>query len=89
MLNILEKVRTIITKLKHSFDVKKETLHENLDIVLIEYEGAVNLSSVSSDLDNIASLKEVLNGFSIPEQDSEFMNDLTNDELDRLEEIFQ
>ena len=89
LLNILEKVRTIITKLKHSFDVKKETLHENLDIVLIEYEGAVNLSSVSSDLDNIASLKEVLNGFSIPEQDSEFMNDLTNDELDRLEEIFQ
>lgn len=89
LLNILEKVRTVITKLKHSFDVKKETLHENLDIVLIEYEGAVNLSSVSSDLDNIASLKEVLNGFSIPEQDSEFMNDLTNDELDRLEEIFQ
>lgn len=89
LLNILEKVRTVITKLKHSFDVKKETLHENLDIVLIEYEGAVNLSSVSSDLDNIASLKDVLNGFSIPEQDSEFMNDLTNDELDRLEEIFQ
>ncbi len=89
LLNILEKVRTVIKKLILSFDAKKETLNENLEIVLIEYEGAVNLSSVSSDLDNIASLKEVLNGFSIPEQDSEFINDLTNDELDRLEEIFQ
>lgn len=89
LLKILNKVKIVIEKLINSFDVKKEMLDENLDLVLIEYDGALNMSSVSSDLDNISSLKEVLNGFSMPELDSEFINDLTNDELDRLEEIFQ
>ena len=85
----MNKVKIVIEKLINSFDVKKEMLDENLDLVLIEYDGALNMSSVSSDLDNISSLKEVINGFSMPELDSEFINDLTNDELDRLEEIFQ
>ena len=89
LLKILNKVKIVIEKLINSFDVKKEMLDENLDLVLIEYDGALNMSSVSSDLDNISSLKEVINGFSMPELDSEFINDLTNDELDRLEEIFQ
>ena len=60
LLKILNKVKIVIEKLINSFDVKKEMLDENLDLVLIEYDGALNMSSVSSDLDNISSLKEVM-----------------------------